>query len=178
LPSTGPTAEYWDSARVMALLGDTLVTVDTSDRAHPALATAWQNDSYSKHWQFTIRRGVKFHDGTAATASAIAPILGERHSDWSVRANADTLTINSDSPLPSLLAELALPRNAITKRSATSAIVGTGPFRLVEIHPANLLRLAANEESWAGRPFADTIEIELNRSLRDQAIALELGRTE
>jgi peptide/nickel transport system substrate-binding protein len=178
LPSTGSTTEYWDSARVLALLADTLVTVDAADRPHPALATAWQNDSYNKHWLFTIRRGVKFHDGTAATAAAVAPILGERHLDWSVRANADTLTIDSDSPMPSLLAELALPRNAITKHSATSAIIGTGPFRLVEIQPGKLLRLAANEESWAGRPFVDTIEIELNRSLRDQAIALELGRAD
>src|SRR5208283_2141030 len=41
-----------------------------------------------------------------------------------------------------------------------------------------LLRLAANEESWAGRPFVDAIEIEFGKSLHDQAIALELDKTD
>jgi ABC-type transport system substrate-binding protein len=177
-PSSSSTAEYRDYTRLLALLVDTLVTVDAADRPHASLATSWQSDSYNRHWQFTIRHGVKFHDGTPATAAAIAPILGERHPEWSVHASADILTIDSDSPLTSLLAELALPRNAITKHSSTSTIIGTGPFRLVEIQPGKLLRLAANEESWSGRPFTDTIEIELNRSLRDQAIALELGRAD
>jgi len=38
------------------------------------------------------------------------------------------------------------------------------------------LKLAAHEESWAGRPFADAIEINLGRSQRDQAIAFDLGK--
>ena len=56
--------------------------------------------------------------------------------------------------------------------------IGTGPFLVAEWQPGKLLKLAANEESWAGRPFVDAIEIEFGKSLRDQAIALELDKAD
>jgi ABC-type transport system substrate-binding protein len=40
------------------------------------------------------------------------------------------------------------------------------------------LKLAAHEGNGDGRPFADVVEIELGRSLRDQATALELGKVD
>jgi len=175
--AAGPT-DYWDAARIFSMLADKLVKIDALGRQQPALALTWQSEFNNKRWQFTLRHGVKFHDGSAASASTVAQILGERHSDWIVRGAADTLTIESDNPLPSLLAELALPRNAIIKRASNGLPIGTGPFRVAEFQPARLLKLAANEESWAGRPFVDAIEIDLGRSQRDQAIALELGKTD
>jgi peptide/nickel transport system substrate-binding protein len=178
LRSGGTPGDYWDAARIVALIADNLVEIDVATHAQPALALTWQNDLNGKRWQFTLRRGVKFHDGTAASAATIAQILGERHSEWIVRGAGDLLTIESDSPMPSLLAELALPRNAILKRSANGLTVGTGAFRVADFQPGKTLRLAANEESWAGRPFTDAVEIELGRSQRDQAIALELGKTD
>jgi ABC-type oligopeptide transport system substrate-binding subunit len=57
-------------------------------------------------------------------------------------------------------------------------LIGTGPFLVAEWQPGKRLKLAANEESWAGRPFVDAIEIEFGRSLRDQAVALELDKTD
>jgi peptide/nickel transport system substrate-binding protein len=171
-------ADYWDAARVLSLVGDNLVTVDALDRAHPALAVAWQSDASARHWQFTVRRGVKFHDGSAASAGTIAQILGALHSDWNVHSSGDSLTIDTEASNSSLLAELALPRNLILKRNAGGIPIGTGAFRVAEWHPPKLLKLAANEESWSGRPFLDAIEIEWGKSLRDQAIALELGKTD
>jgi peptide/nickel transport system substrate-binding protein len=178
LRSGGTPGDFWDAARIVALIADNLVEIDVATHAQPALALTWQNDLNGKRWQFTLRRGVKFHDGTAASAATIAQILGERHSEWIVTGAGDLLTIESDSPMPSLLAELALPRNAILKRSANGLPVGTGAFRVSEFQPGKILRLAANEESWAGRPFVDAIEIDLGGSQRDQAIALELGKTD
>jgi ABC-type transport system substrate-binding protein len=178
LPSGAAPNDYWDSARILAMIADNLVTMDAVGRAQPALAIAWQRDLNGKRWQFTLRHGVKFHDGSPASAAVIAQILGERHPDWSVRGSGDALTIDSDSVLTSLLAELALPRNAILKRTATGMPISTGPFRVADFQPGKFLKLSANEESWAGRPFLDAVEVESNRSLRDQAIALELGKTD
>src|SRR5208282_5426930 len=56
--------------------------------------------------------------------------------------------------------------------------IGTGPFLVAEWQPGKLLKLAANEESWAGRPFVDAVEIEFGKSLRDQALALELDKAD
>ncbi len=174
---SGPT-DYWDMARVLTLVGDNLVTIGAEDRPQPVLALAWQHDSAARHWQFTLRPGVKFHDGSPASSSAIAQILGALNADWNVRASADSLTIDTDAPAPALLAELALPRNLIVTRNANGVPAGTGPFRITEFQPGKLLKLAASEDSWTGRPFLDAIEIEFGKSLRDQAVALELGRAD
>jgi peptide/nickel transport system substrate-binding protein len=186
LPPNATSAEYWDMARTLSLVGDSLVRLDAQDRPQPALAVAWQSDPSARHWQFTLRRGVKFHDGSAASPAAIAQILGGLHPTWNVRATPSsdpatmtmTLTIDSDTPLPWLLAELALPRNLVLKHNASRVPIGTGAFLVAEWQPATMLRLAANEDSWAGRPFVDAVEIEFGKSLRDQAIALELDKTD
>ena len=192
LPASAPPADYWDMARTLSLIADTLVKLDAQGRPHPALAVAWQSDASARHWQFTLRRGVKFHDGSAASPAVVAQILGALHPGWSVRAAADSVTIdiNSEAPLPSLLAELALPRNLLLKRrgnnndndndndKANRVPIGTGPFLVAGWEPGKLLRLAASEESWAGRPFADAVEIEFGKSLRDQAIAFELNKVD
>ncbi len=182
LPANAIPADYWDTARTLSLIGDTLVKLDAQDRPQPALAVAWQSDPAARHWQFTLRRGVKFQDGSAASPAAIAPILGALHPNWNVRASADSIWIESEAPMPSLLAELALPRNLLFKRNVNvngnGAPIGTGPFLVADWQPGKLLKLAAYEESWAGRPFVDAVEIEFGKSLRDQAIALELDKAD
>jgi peptide/nickel transport system substrate-binding protein len=178
LAAPGATSEYWASEHIFGMIADNLVRIDLAGHAQPGLAAAWQNDQNGKRWQFTIMRGVQFHDGSVASAAAIQTILAERHSDWIVHGSGDSLTIESDLPKPGMLAELAQPGNAIVKRGAGGLTIGTGSFRVAEFLPGKSLKLAANEESWAGRPFADGIEIEFGRSLRDQAIALELGKAD
>jgi peptide/nickel transport system substrate-binding protein len=178
LPANATPPDYWDAARTLSLIGDTLVALDAQGHAQPALAVAWQSDASFRHWQFTLRRGVKFHDGSAASPAAVAQILGALHSNWNVRASADSVSIESETPMPSLLAELALPRSLLLKRNADRIPIGTGPFLVAEWEPGKPLKLAANEESWAGRPFVDAVEIEFGKSLRDQAIALELGKAD
>jgi ABC-type transport system substrate-binding protein len=64
------------------------------------------------------------------------------------------------------------------KRNGSGLPIGTGPFLVAGWQPGKLLTLAANEESWAGRPFVDAVEIEFGKSLRDQAIALELDKAD
>ena len=178
IPANAAPTDYWDIARTLSLIGDTLVALDAQGRPHPALAVAWQSDPSTRHWQFTLRRGVKFHDGSSASPAAVAQILGALHPGWNVRASADSISIESETATPSLLAELALPRNLLLKRNGSGLPIGTGPFLVAEWQPAKLLKLAANEESWAGRPFVDTVEIAFGKSLHDQAIALELDKAD
>ena len=82
-----------------------------------------------------------------------------------------------DKSDPELLAELALPRNAIAKRNPDKPS-GTGPFHVVDWQPGKRLTLAAEEACWHGRPFLDSIEIEMGKSFRDQMIALESGKAD
>lgn len=170
--------DYTAMSRILSLVGDTLVKVDAEDRAQPALAISWDKDPSSRHWEFTIRQEVKFHDGTPASPAVIAQILGALHPDWNIQSSSDSLTIDTENPSPSLLVELALPRNLILSHTSSGIPIGTGPFRIVDFQPGKRLKLAAVEDCWAGRPFLDAIEIELGKSLRDQGVALELGRVD
>src|ERR1700691_5866761 len=84
LPPSATPAEYWDLSRTLSLIGDTLVTLDAEGHPRPALAIAWQSDATARHWEFTLRPGVRFHDGSEASPSAVAGILGKLHSTWSI----------------------------------------------------------------------------------------------
>jgi len=77
-PANPTPTSYWDAARTLSLIGDTLVKLDALDRPQPALAVVWQSDLSGRICLFTLRRGVKFHDGTVATPAAIAACSGPR----------------------------------------------------------------------------------------------------
>jgi MarR-like DNA-binding transcriptional regulator SgrR of sgrS sRNA len=81
--------------------------------------------------------------------------------------------------LPALLASdqfLIALTSTVDGKTATGAI-GTGPFQVSDFKNG-VLALAANENCWAGRPFADSIEIHVHRSIRDQWLDLGLGRAD
>jgi len=120
-------------ARVTPLLFDTLVRVDAEGRGHPQLAVAWQADRSFKKWQFWLRPGVRFWDGTPLTAETVVAGLG--HAQWKARVNGEFVVIESEASLPGLLAELALARNAVVRRGSTGQLMGTGPF-LIKRNPA------------------------------------------
>ena len=100
LPVNAPPADYWNIARTLSLIGDTLVRLDAQDRPQPGLAVSWESDPGVHHWQLTLRRGVRFHDGSAATPAALAQILGALHPGWNVRASADSISIDSETAMP------------------------------------------------------------------------------
>jgi ABC-type transport system substrate-binding protein len=163
---------------VSRLMFDTLVTLDQNLRIQPGLAMAWQAEAGNEHWQLRIRPGVKFHDGTALSAEVAAASLRAANPGWTVNAEGDSVAIVRDSPDLELLAELALPRNAIVKRNPNKAVSGTGPFHVVDWQPGKKLVLAAEESSWCGRPFVDAIEIEMGKSFHEQMTAMESGKAD
>lgn len=162
---------------VTSLLFDALVTWNAG-HAQPGLAESWQSSKGNQRWQFRLRHGVKFHDGTGLTSEIAAASLRLANPAWSVRAEGDSVVIDCDEPNPEMLAEVALSRNAIVKRDGEEKVSGTGPFHIVEWQPGKKLTLAAEEGCWRGRPFLDGVEIEMGRSFRDQATALEVGRAD
>src|ERR671935_2893504 len=58
-----------ESFRVTEQIFEGLVKLKPgSTLVRPALATAWKSSTDGKTWTFTLRKGVKFHDGTAFNA--------------------------------------------------------------------------------------------------------------
>jgi ABC-type transport system substrate-binding protein len=160
------------------LMFDTLVTMDSGGRLRPALATSWQAAPGDQRWQFWLRRGVKFHDGSPLTPEAVAAALRAGNPDWTVFPAVDSVIVERTAADVDLAAQLARPRNAISKRSEGGRLIGTGPFHITDWQPGKRLALAADEGYWGGRPFLDAIEIEMGKASRDQLLALDVGKAD
>jgi peptide/nickel transport system substrate-binding protein len=168
--------------RLESLVFDRLVRLDERGAPQPALAISWQHDAQSKRWQFRLRDGVKFSDGSPLTppivAMALQQLLGI---SFDVSAASDSVVIQSEHPLPELLSELATGRYFIFHSVEDNALTGTGPFRVVEWPTAESSAKAvfvANEACWAGRPFVDKIELMMGVDPQQQANAISFGQAD
>jgi peptide/nickel transport system substrate-binding protein len=163
---------------LISLLFEPLVRLDANDRPQSALAISWQHDSQGKRWRFRLRTDVKFHNGSLLTPETAAAALQILATDWKASAQGDALLIESDKPMPDLLFHLAGARHSIFLRVSDQEIAGTGPFQLAQWQPGRRAILIANEQHWAGRPFLDSIVIEMGRSPADQRMDLDLGKAD
>jgi peptide/nickel transport system substrate-binding protein len=57
-------------------------------------------------------------------------------------------------------------------------VAGSGAFRIVEWEPGKHATFAANDDFRGGRPFVDTIEIQMGRAARDRMLDLELNKAD
>jgi ABC-type dipeptide transport system, periplasmic component len=180
--------DAWQGRDAIArrLVYEGLTTLDAGGGLKPALAVSWQSDDNSHRWQFRLRPGVRFHDGSALTATAVVQSLTlacATNCPWTaVRAVGSTVVFTSDSSFPNLPDVLAsdvflisLPRTPTTP--ASSQAIGTGPFEVTQMS-GNVTIVTANESSWQGRPFVDQISITAHRAIRDQWLDLSLGRAD
>jgi peptide/nickel transport system substrate-binding protein len=172
---------------------DTLVAWrDGSTDIEPALATRWSASKDGLVWSFTLREGVRFHDGSPLTSLDVAvsyerqfrpevPVAGRA---WpallrgapgvvkEVRApNARTVEIVLVQPYAALLTVLAHPSLAVAKYSTatdgTGRFVGSGPYRVVDASSGRLA-LEATPGHWAGQPKSERL-VFLDVSADDQA---------
>jgi len=164
--------------QLAVLMFDRLVELDLRGLPQPGLAASWQHDPDFRRWLFHLRSGILLHNGSSLRPHLVAMSLAASNPNWRVRLQGEDIVIESTSPLPNLPAELACARNSIVVHTETGAVVGTGPFRVSSWEPGKHLALTANEDYWGGRPFLDSIEVALGRAQRDQAIDLQLGRTD
>lgn len=160
---------------------DGLTKLDGTGTVQPALAVRWESQDGNHRWQFWIRDNVQFHDGTPLTADAVAASLTQSCRDgcpWTrVRAVGSSVVFVSDSPLPDLPAQLAQSKFLIAHQNTQGTLEGTGAFRVTGF-PNGIIIFTANDDHWSGRPFLDTVEVQPNRSIRDQWIDLSIGHAD
>jgi MarR-like DNA-binding transcriptional regulator SgrR of sgrS sRNA len=147
-------------ARLVPAVFETLVRLDESGKPQPWLATSWAHDVARKRWVFTARPRVRLHNGMPWTPGASA------------------LETPDDRPIEQILRDLARPWNAIVVRDPDGTLTGTGPFRVAHWDSGKAATLVANEAHWKGRPYVDSVEIQMGRDLRDQTQDLQLGKAD
>ncbi len=160
------------------LVFESLVKLDDRGRPQPLLAASWQVEPGNQRWRFQLRNGALFSDGVPVDASAAAASLRAANPDWKVFALGELVMIETSSPVPNLAAELALPRNSISRRNQ-GALIGTGPFTVTQWDVTKQhLTLQANDQYWGGRPYIDSIEADLGKNDRDQLMLMDLGKSD
>jgi ABC-type transport system substrate-binding protein len=176
-PAGGSQEDTTAGRDVFGLIFDTLVVLNDRGEPQPGLAISWQAEPGNQSWQFVLRPGVRFSDETQVTPEAVAASLRRVNPQWKVTTSDTAIAIQLDAASPSLASELALCRNSITKLNGGS-LIGTGPFVVNEWNAGKKLVLTAREDYWDGRPFLDSIEIEMARGFREQTIAYDVGQAQ
>jgi len=129
-------------------------------RPEGVLATAWATRD-ARTWTFTLRAGVRFHDGAPLDAAAVVANIEDLRQDRSFAARAQAagpavVSLTLDRPNAGLLATLSQPffcmqspRELRSRRPGQ--LSGTGPFRLGAVRRGQVELLAAPDH-WAGGP--------------------------
>jgi peptide/nickel transport system substrate-binding protein len=185
-------------------LYDQHVPQNSIDSIRPELATAWSWNDEKTRLTFTLREGVKWHDGKPFTSRDVKCtwdlLMGKgeqklranpREAWWS---NVDRVETDGDfgavfhlkRPQPALIAMIASGWSAVypchvPPAEMRSKPIGTGPFKIVEFRPNDSVTLTKNTDYWKpGLPYLDGIEYRIitNRSTRQLAfIAGEFDMT-
>ena len=150
------------SAAVVSSVCETLVRWKSDgSRPEAALATTWATLD-NRSWTFTLREGVRFHDGAPLDADAVVDNFEHlrRHGLFhgvAERVGPRIVAFTLERPSAALLATLSQPSfslqsPAALRRAAGPAVpVGTGPFRFAAAQPGSI-ELVANADYWGGRP--------------------------
>lgn len=157
-----------------AQIFDALTGLDENLRLVPGLATQWRIIDDTT-WEFTLRRGVRFHDGSEFNADDViatynrVPNVPNSPNSFAqftrpiaeiIKVDDYTLRFRTRTPYPTLAHELArvfiISRrfaNASTNDfNSRAAAIGTGPYRVVEWVTGDRLVLERNDAYWGGRP--------------------------
>ncbi|HWT10205.1 MAG TPA: ABC transporter substrate-binding protein [Roseomonas sp.] len=175
VPNVDP---YFNSQRTGLIIGhqamDGLVHRDPATfRIVPALATEWRWVD-SKTIDFTLRQGVKFHDGSAFGADDVVYTLNTvadpntrvatpSNYSWiqgAEKTGANTVRLAMKRPTPAALEYLALVtpiwpkayRERVGAEGFSRAPVGTGPYRLTKVDVATGVEFERFNDYYEGGP--------------------------
>ena len=182
--TAGNPDQGFEGFRFVALsLYDALINWDLSSADHPAeikpgLATEWHVDPADKtRWLFTLRQGVKWHDGCAFTADDVVWNFGrfdEKAPQWNPQQFAlaraylpnyakvekvDDKTVAITTKVPSSLFPYEMSFVLMTSKCRAEALKydwaafanqpsGTGPYRFDRMVAHERLEFVPNKDYW------------------------------
>src|SRR5882672_4600352 len=157
---------------------DALTHVDENARLIPGLAVSWRAVDATT-WEFKLRRGVRFHDGSEFTAEDAVfsiertlQVANGQFPTFTRRIVAkeipDPYTLRLKTAAPYAMVPYDLDSVFVVSKKAAAgaragdfdsgrAMIGTGPFRFVRFARGDRVELARNESYWAGKPAWDRV---------------------
>lgn len=184
-----------DYVVVINNLYNTLVNLNADGQIEPALATEYTVSEDGLCYTFTLREGVKFHDGSVMTAEDVAFSLNTS----APLANGKALLINYDraevvddktvsvyltAPYAGFINGVASRVGMIFSKAYYEQVgpegylsnpIGTGPYKLVSAVSGDTITLEAFDEYWGGAPAIKKVYLKVISDASTQIIALENG---
>jgi peptide/nickel transport system substrate-binding protein len=176
---------------------DRLIMPDHKQKLLPGLAVSWKaiNDTT---WEFKLRQGVKFHDGSPFTADDViftferAPNVEGSPSSFgtylkgknAIKIDDHTVHIKTERPYPLMPQDMSTV-SMISKKhgegaktpdyNSGKATIGTGAFKFVEYVPGDRIVLERNENYWGDKPEWTKVTLKAIKSGPSRVAALLAG---
>lgn len=193
------TMEGGGTIAIVQQVAEYLVWAEDDLSLRPVLATDWRSEDGARVWHFTLREGVRFHDGremTSADVVASFQRMVEPDSGSAGAAQLDFLqpqNVSADGPY-GVRFELDRPVGAFPYYTHIyNAVIlpadyagdfannpiGTGPFKLDSFQPQQGARLSRNSDYWNDPlPYLDALELDFYDGSQPQVIAMQGGEAD
>jgi peptide/nickel transport system substrate-binding protein len=177
---------------------ETLVTKDPHGKLKPALAESWRAvDDLT--WEFKLRRGVKFHDGSDFTAADVAfsldrvPSVPNSPSPFTtyskqitekIIVDPYTIRLKTASPYPLMpndMGTIMIVSSKAAKGAGTEdfnsgkAAIGTGPLKFVRWRKGDRIELARHDAYWGPKSPWERVTFRIITSDPTRVAALLAG---
>ena len=190
------------SVYVSAKVTEGLLDYDFDLNPQPQLATAWSVSPDGLEYRFTLRQGVKWHDGKDFTAADVAfsiETLREFHPRGRATFAAVTeirtpspheVVLVLSRPTPFLLKAFAAAESPIVPKHvyqgsradqnpASNAPIGTGPYVFKEWVRGSHILLERNPNYWdQPKPHVDRLVLRFISDPAARAVAIETGQVQ
>jgi peptide/nickel transport system substrate-binding protein len=182
-------------------LFDALVNVDPTGKLIPGLATSWKAIDPTT-WEFKLRHGVKFSDGSDFTAEDVVFSLDRPatltnspgpFTSYTKQIVAKeivdpyTVRLKTATPYGPLALDVStifivskkVAKNATTEDfNSGKAVVGTGPFKFSSFKRGDSVELVRNDNYWGTKPDWDKVTFRILTSDGARLAALLAGEVD
>jgi peptide/nickel transport system substrate-binding protein len=180
---------------------DKLVQMDPDSKMIPGLATSWRPLD-DKTWEFKLRKGAKFHDGSELTAEDVAfsidrvaqipnspgPFVAYTKAIVAKEiVDPYTIRFKTAAPHPLMPNDLSTIY-IVSKKVATGATtedfntgkvtIGSGRFKFVKYVSGDYVDLVRNDNYWGEKPAWDKVRFKIIKNESARVAALLSGDVE
>ena len=176
---------------------ESLILQDESQKLTPGLAVSWKpvNDTT---WEFKLRKGVKFHDGSDFNADDViftferAPNVANSPSTFGTYLKGksfkkiDDYTVHAitEKPYPLMPVDLSqvwiissdVGADVTTAQfNSGKAAIGTGQYKFIEWKPGDTILIERNDGYWGDKAAFERVEVKPIKSNPSRVAALLAG---
>lgn len=176
---------------------DRLILQNELQQLEPGLAVSWKPiDDLT--WEFKLREGVKFHDGTDFTADDVvctwerAPNVPNSPSSFATytkgklveKVDDYTVHFKSEAPYPLMANDVSTVtivsdeggcQGSTAEYNDGTVAAGTGPFKFVSYKPGDSIVVERNDDYWGDKPVWSKVTFKPIKSGPARVAALLAG---